>query len=50
LRDEGLEMSPENHRFRLTKGDLQYLPREFVLAARFENLACVEISICSALP
>lgn len=50
LDDEGQEMSPENRRFRLAKGDLQHLPRKFMLAARFVLPKCVEISICSALP
>jgi hypothetical protein len=50
LDDEELEMSPENRRFRLVKGDLQHPSREFVLAMRFESQGSVEISICSALP
>jgi hypothetical protein len=50
LDDEELEMSPENRRFRLAKGDLQHPSREFVLNERFEPLGCVEIRICSALP
>jgi len=43
-------MSLENRRFRLGKGDLQHLPRKFVLAARFLPRGCVEISFCSAIP
>jgi len=43
-------MNTENRQFRLAKDDLQHLTHKFVLAARFETLECVEISICSALP
>jgi len=43
-------MNLANWQFRLSKGDLKHLPREFVLAAPLAPLGWVEIDIISAVP